>query len=170
MKSAPSALRAHLAKVGRAERQTPFEPQRGPHATGPMIRRAGAVAYVRVLPGLAGIDRDHAGLSSCAISLLARRLPHDQSHSGGEGRGSSLEPILQRFPAVRPSGVMLRQARRIHGLFPKTWTGGDRLRVGAPPGRHSLPKVPQGGLTTARGAPGGLLPPRGGRTEAILLK
>ena len=92
--------------------------------------------------------------------------------AGGEGRGLSLKLLLlQRFPAVRTSSMILRHSRVVYGrLFSKAWSGQDRLHVGAPLGRHSLTNGPQGGLTTARGAPDGLLPPRGGRTEADSLK
>ena len=47
-----------------------------------------------------------------------------------------------------------------------TW---DRLLAVRPPSRQVLPKL-QDALSSTRGATLGLLPPRGGKTEVILLK
>ncbi len=72
--------------------------------------------------------------------------------AGGEGRGLPVSlklSLLQRFPAVRTSSmIILRHSRVVYGLFPTTsscqWSGQDRLpvHVGAPLGRHSLTNGP----------------------------
>ena len=108
------------------------------------------MTYVRVQPALAGVDRDHAGLSSLwrVVSCLER------SHSSpGASLLTSLAIERAKFFKSQPAAKSGRRTRgRRLMAHASDWRGGARLVVGAEISA-TLPSRPTFGRDTTPNPP-----------------